>query len=214
MNIAIIIPGHLRYWIDCKDNFLEKIYDQNHNIDVYIDTYTTIFRSDAIHSGESAIKQFLNFQQIKNLFDKINVVDFKFDDEDKDKTQEKKLQSVYESVLKSNKKYDLMVRTRFDLLLEDKLDYEFIYNECVKNPKLIFIGKGGDDGLLNDMFAVCLPESFDLYVNRFKYGDVEKYEGIHHGSLKQISRHHGIIYNTDAWIHLKRPNGKIYKMGI
>lgn len=214
MNIAIIIPGHLRYWVDCRDNFLQKIYDRKHNIDVYVDTYETVFRSDYRTHNECDKKQFMNIQQIYNLFDGINVVSFNLDSEDKDKNQETKIKSVFESVLKSNKKYDLMVRTRFDILLDDELDYEFIYNECVKNPKLIFIGKGGEDGLLNDMFAVCLPEAFELYINRFKYGDIETNEGIHHGSLKQLSRQHGIVFNTDTWINLKRPDGKIYKMGI
>jgi hypothetical protein len=214
LKIAIVIPGHLRYWEDCRNNFLDNLYDTNHDIDVYVDTYLTVFRSDSRTYDEQNKKQFLTEEEIKKLFFGINVVKFNFDSNDMDKSQEHKIQSVYKLLLESNKKYDLVVRTRFDLLLDVELNYEQIYNKCSKNPKLIFIPKGGTDELLNDMLAVCLPDTFNIYADRFKYGDIETYEGLQHGSLKQISRHHNIEYDTNIKSFLKRVDGNIYEMGI
>lgn len=214
LNIAIIIPGHLRFWSDCKSNFLDNVYDTDHNIDVYFDTYETVFHSEGKIYDEWKKSQFLNEKEILNLFDGINIVHYKVEKSDKNMSQEKKLQSAYKLLVEKGKKYDLVVKTRFDIMFEKKIDYRFMYEECVKKPKLIFIGKGGSDGLLNDMFAVCLPETFEIYVDRFKYGDLPVFEGLQHGSLKQIIDHHGIEYNTDTWVLLKRVNGIIQKMGI
>jgi len=210
LSIAIVIPGHLRYWTDCKENFLENLYDESHNIDVFIDTYNSVFRTDYHSYNEFEKKHFLDEKQIKQLFDGINVVSFNIDDDDTKHSQETKLKNVHESLVQHKKKYDLIVRTRFDIFLEKKINYFEIYKQCMENPKLIFIGKGGADGLLNDMFAVCLPEAFDIYADRFKYGDVAWQEEHMHGSLKQINFHHGIVYNTDTWILLKRVDGNIY----
>lgn len=217
LNIGIIIPGHLRWWQDCKENFLKNIYDISHNIDVYIDTYETVFRSNGRSYGESDKKIFLNMEQIIKLFEGINVVYYNVEKEDKFSSQETKLKNAYEQLTESKKKYDLIMRTRFDLMVENKIDYNLIYEQCSKKPNLIFIGKGGGDGLLNDMFAICFPKSFEIYVDRFKYGDVDdvkKWEGLQHGSLKQIIKHHNIEYNTDTWVFLKRTENFIQKMGV
>jgi hypothetical protein len=212
LKIAIVIPGHIRWWLDCKENFLQNFYDTNHDIDVFVDTYNSVFRSDKFE--EQKKKQFLSVEEIKNLFSGINVVSIDIQSDGKNTCQEAKLISIHEKLCSYEKKYDLIVRTRFDITLDTKINYLSIYDQCIKNPKLIFIGQGGSDGLLNDMFAVCLPETFNIYVNRFKYGDVQPPEGLLHGSLKRIKEIHGIVYNTETWIYLKRINGQIQKMGI
>jgi hypothetical protein len=213
LNIGILLPGHLRYWTDCKSNFLENLYDTNHNIDVYVDTYSSVFRSDYEMYGEKYKRIILSDAEIEELFIDMNVVRFNVDSDDTKYKQIPKLKKCYQMLVDNKKNYDLIVRYRFDMMLEKKIDYVKIYEECIKNPKLIFIGKGGMDGLLNDMFAICISKTFDIYMNRFKFSDYSNTEGMEHGSLKQIMIDHNIVYNMDTQILLKRPDDKIYRMG-
>ncbi len=46
MKIAVLLPGHIRTWDYCKQNFMDTIYDNNHTMDVFVDTYNEIFRPD------------------------------------------------------------------------------------------------------------------------------------------------------------------------
>jgi len=175
-----------------------------------------MFRSDYEILNEKERKVILSDEEIKSMFEGINVISFSIDSNDTypEFSQITKLQKCYKIFNDVKKTYDLVLRTRFDLMLEEKLDYKKIYQECLNNPKLIFIGKGGLDGLLNDMFAICLQRTFDVYMTRFKFSDFTNTEGMEHGSLKQIMIDHGIVYNTDTWILLKRPDEKIYKIGL
>lgn len=213
LNIAILIPGHLRWWKDCKENFLKNFYNNHHQIDVYVDTYKSVFRTDYFLYDEKDRNIFLSDNEIKKLFDDINVVSFNIDTDDTKSGQIEKLQNVHKTLKKTHKKYDLVVRTRFDIMLEEKINYDKIYEECKKNEKLIFIGSRSGDDLYNDMFAICLPETFQIYAERFKHGDVDWNEGIHHGSLKKIMEKENITYNMDTCLYIKRHENLIQKYG-
>ena len=115
--------------------------------------------------------------QIKQMFSGLNIVDFNIESEiqyHEYKPQADKLQQSYklfsEYVKKTGEKYDLIVRSRFDLILEQKLDYNYIYDVCVSNPKFLFqshingINFGRD---LNDQFAVSTPDVMEMYFKRF-----------------------------------------------
>ena len=55
MKIAILLPGHIRAWDVCKQNFMDTIYDNSHQIDVFVDTYNEIFRNDYVLHKENEI---------------------------------------------------------------------------------------------------------------------------------------------------------------
>jgi len=217
MKVAVLLPGHLRAWNYCRENFISKIYDDNHEIDVFIDTYYEVFRSDYELHGESSMQILKNKDEIKNDFNDINVVDFSVEDEITGEgyrramyMQKRKILKIYDSFSKyqdQNGKYDLVVRSRFDILLDKKLDYDYILKKCIKNPKLIFIGNGAVDRDDNDMFAVCSSDTFDLYVNRLNLYPDETDPALHHKSLTHIEKNYGVVYDKTTKISIVRLDG-------
>lgn len=233
MKIAILILGHLRAWEVCRENFLNTLYDETHQIDVFLDTYNRIFRSDYELYGENQIDFVLSDDAILKLFDNINVVDFKVEPElvgDSEGLQIRKILRVvksYEEYEKIHGKYDLVVRTRFDLLLDKKIDYDYLLEGIKKNPKIIHIGNGSIDMEENDMFAVCDSDTFKIYGNRFleingrdDYNLLLELCGKRffeipfiHGSLILIKSLYGLKYIQDIGISVVRLNGnKQYKV--
>ncbi len=136
MKIAVLLPGHIRTWDYCKQNFMDTIYDKSHTIDVFVDTYNEIFRPDYELHDENKMNIIKTDDEISSLFDGINVVDLKIE-----KTpignhsilqmyKILKITNTYEEYEKMNGKYDLVVKSRLDILLDEKLDYEKIYESC------------------------------------------------------------------------------------
>ncbi len=56
MKIAILLPGHLRAWEYCKQNFISNLYDTSHQVDVFVDTYNNVFRHDYTLHKENELK--------------------------------------------------------------------------------------------------------------------------------------------------------------
>lgn len=219
MKIAILLPGHIRAWDYCKDNFMNNLYDTNHSVDVFIDTYNDIFRNDYHLHKENEVNIIKNNNEILSLFDGINVVDFKVESMaeansaatgmlprgsgDAETMQIRKILRVvdtYEQYENLHGKYDLVVRTRFDLILEKKLNYESIFENC-KNSKLIYIGNGAVHMPQNDMFAVCNTDTFKIYGKRFI--DLPKV----HASMDHIKNSHGVSYSQTINISIVRLGG-------
>ena len=170
MRIAVLIPGHLRPWDACKQNFLDTLYDTNHQIDVFVETYNSIFRSDGQIGGESELKYILSRDDVLSLFDGINVVYCNVETDltgDAELLQIRKMNILYHSFQKyefENGPYDLVVRSRFDILLDKTIDYNYIYSLC-HDSKNMFIGKGGVHLAENDLFAVSNSHLMRLYFN-------------------------------------------------
>lgn len=230
MKIAILLPGHLRSWINCKQNFLDMVYDTNHQIDVFVDTYDKVFRSDSYSEAEKGLEIVLDKEQIYKLFDGINVVNFNIEPElvgDAERLQIKKMSNVYDSFHEYQKihgTYDLVVRSRFDIVFDEKIDYEKIYSECKSNPKLIYIGNGGIDLEENDMFAISTTELMTLYFKSIfdlyhidlqiildimkKVGDRFIQIPMVHKKIIYLSYLYGIQYNRDIGISIVRVDEK------
>jgi hypothetical protein len=80
MKIAILMAGHIRSWDFCKSNFIENVYkNADHQIDVFIDTYNQIFRSDYHLHKEFEMNIVKENLQVQELFSGINVVSFGID---------------------------------------------------------------------------------------------------------------------------------------
>lgn len=214
MKIAIILPGHARAWDFCKENFLQTLYDKNHIIDVFVETYNEIFRTDYHLHNEFEMNVTKTDEEIKQMFEGINVVSFSIEPEVKgisEQMQKRKILRVFDSFLKHEEKYgkyDLVVRSRFDLLLDEKLDYEKILERCSENPKMIYIGNGALHMPENDMFAVCNSDTFKIYINRLNTYPYQGEAMLHHHSMKYIAQTMGIVYNQVIGISIVRLDGK------
>lgn len=70
--------------------------------------------------------------------------------------------------LKQNysEKYDLVIRTRPDLSLTDKLDLRVIKQKLIENPRSVFVSKEGQYGHnyhINDCIAISTEENISIY---------------------------------------------------
>jgi len=206
MKIAVLLPGHIRAWDYCKQNFIDTICDTNHQIDVFVDTYNDVFRNDYSLHRENEINIIKNDEQIQSLFSGINVVDFKIEKQLSGNSEEMqirkilKILSTYEEYENKNGKYDLVIRSRFDIILDEKLDYENIYNQC-KDSKLIYIANGAVHREDNDMFAICNSDTFKIYGKRFLEIPLI------HSSMCFIKEKYGIFYSQSIGISIVRLDG-------
>jgi oligoribonuclease NrnB/cAMP/cGMP phosphodiesterase (DHH superfamily) len=192
LSIAILLPCHLRTWRYCRTNFLENLYDPQHSIDVFVDTYYNDFRMDMYAKHEKHFAKILTETEIKELLQNINVVSLNIEQEnnaDAGDEQKRKILQIVRTLEEQENQYDLVVRSRFDILVQEKVDYSSIYRETEEEPNLIHLGKGSVNGI-NDMFAVCRSEVFSIYGNRF---DLVKTVDPHR-SLFLIEALHGVKY--------------------
>jgi len=74
MKTAIIIIGHIRTWIECKDNFIESF--GHLNPDVYVSTYDLQYNYHPAqqHWMANALDNHLTYEEINNLFNNINLI--------------------------------------------------------------------------------------------------------------------------------------------
>ena len=192
LKIAILLPGHLRTWRYCRTNFIENLYDTQHSIDVFVDTYYNDFRTDMYAKHEKHFSRHLSATDIIELFEGINVISCHIEHEnnaDAGDEQKRKIQQIVRTLEEQQNEYDLIVRSRFDILVQEKVDYSSIYKETETQPNLIHLGKGSVNGI-NDMFAVCRREVFSIYGNRFNLANTVN----PHSSMYTIGSKYGVKY--------------------
>lgn len=169
MKIAIFFVGHLRTWVACKKNILSHLIDDNHSIDVFVETYNNIFRFDYGIRNESNQKIIENEQQIRERFSGFNVVHMSIEEQSQlaaDPSQATKIQKcfrVLNEFEEKNGKYDLIVKTRPDLFFEEKIDYNSYEN--LEENKLILGRKATIH--VNDTFAIGRSDTIKKYLNRY-----------------------------------------------
>lgn len=222
MKIAILMSGHLRSWESCKNSFLQNVYDTNHEIDVFLETYNNKSRTDTTtHNENEKIKE-LSFIEIANQFHDINVVNLSIENNfygTAEIFQIRKMENQYEKykthntisekhyeMMKSfrgdedfskNTKYDLVMRTRPDLFYHTKLDYNYILSECNKNNKLIFIPNTmylNVGQYMNDIFAIGSTESMHIYFEE-RIVKFNIFNNAVHSSMINIKDNFNISYN-------------------
>jgi len=76
MRTAILITGHIRTWLECKSNFLESFQDLAP--DVFVSTYDLQYNYHPAgrHWMGTFSDQYLAPEEIKQLFNGINVIEF------------------------------------------------------------------------------------------------------------------------------------------
>jgi len=217
VKIAILLSGHLRTWLQCKQNFIDTLCDSNHEIDVFVNTYDRVCRSDYNYFGEADVKDYVNYEILDEWMSGINVVKAVISPEDapsepagghiKQGNHMIKTFQLFEQFADSTTPYDLIVKSRFDIRLDRKLDYDAIL-QAVSNDanNLIFISRGGTNGgAPNDLFAVSKHRQMALYMNRF-----ELMLSCCHESMRRLQQPpHLVQYVEIVQTELVRPNGII-----
>lgn len=179
MKIAIFLIGHLRTWTDvCRENTIDTFIDDNHQIDFFIETYNESFRKDYSVRKENNYCTILSNDEVKKLFAGLNVLNFSIEEQGNLPAvsgQKRKLEKCYETLKNYEEKngtYDLVIRSRPDLFFEQKMDYDYLKNECSANK--IILGKEITDHI-NDTFAVGNSQNMRKYFNRFSLTKNEHY---------------------------------------
>lgn len=196
MKIAILLPGHIRFWKDCRENFIEKIYKGDHEFDVYIDSYFEIFRPEYTVNQESTLSYKESISNIGDMFKELNIVSLCLEEDcgnvNADVGQLRKLARVAQSYreTETNKvfSYDLVVRSRFDIKIESgELDYQH-YFDITRDNMIVGVNQGPPTWGDNDMLAIGSSESMFKYLNRQKiwlFGDYDA--GLQNNKLIDIS---------------------------
>lgn len=208
MKIAILLAGHLRFWeYECKDNFMKCLYQDGHDIDVFVDTYNSIFRSDYLVRRENEKVKIVCSDKIHKLFDGINVVSCVIEPElvGGEAMQVRKLLNVYDAYVnyeKSHGEYDLVIKSRFDIKLHAPLDYSKLKQECTSQNKILHISHGAVVCRQNenDMFCIGDTHTFKIYGNRHRNVAIQCV----HSSIGVIQEVNGIKCIPDIGISILR----------
>ena len=185
MKVAILLSGHIRTWESCKSNFLIHFNKFGDVPDVFIHTYRQKVNS---YNGDDGKQTDLNDDEVKDLFKELNVKKIVIENDNVHMDEFMKNYSIYSNGIllpvygqgmklmlcnklrkeyeqENNFKYDVIVRTRFDILINSELDYSL----ALKNPSTIYNCYGGTYGFPNDMFAFGARDVMDIYCDRLQY---------------------------------------------
>ena len=178
MKIAILLCGHVRTWLECKESFLNTIPK---DADIFIHTYSSQYHYHSYIqninqlSDETNNKNLLNFKEILNLPNlKKIVIEKEMDEIDLEEYPIKF--DVYSQLRKVDLcnqlrkdwekehgfKYDAIIKTRFDIFYDEKIKL----NSLSKNNIYYLIS----DGILhlNDVCYYGLTEDFDKLIKELR----------------------------------------------
>ena len=223
MKIAVLLVGHLRTWDQCKENFINYIQDENHEVHVYIHTHDRIYNSMNISFNEKLKHNKMSIDMLSG----INIRSLIIEPENTYLNYYKNINNIfdicygiYSPALKlkncnliknlSLEQYDLVVKTRPDIKLHSKLNYNDLIN---KPDNIISVGKvmNTGAGTPDDIIAVGKPHIMDLYCNRIDLGiesSIETKEEVRicsHNTLKILSSLYSLNYDHNIEIDIVRP---------
>lgn len=199
MKIAICLSGFIRTWEYSKVSFIKNLI-QNLDCDIFIHTYRQNYYE------YSSVKKDIIYteDEIKSMFDLINVKDIVIEDRDIIKEKIEQDSKKYENItnykirikessdeienyvnlgiriydqlrkihlcnelrkeyqLKNNIKYDFIVKSRFDVLYIDKIDWGLFNNE-----NMVYNGIDGCGGFPDDLVGIGKEGPMNAYMDRF-----------------------------------------------
>jgi hypothetical protein len=194
MKIAVLISGEPRF---CEE--FDQQLSQYTDYDT-IDWYFFLWQNNTAphHTGIEVVSPFWQTidevsarQKLEtnlpanNRLAKISVVDkddYKINFEPKNKSSETNAENTWlkfngfyrvNQLLKSStKNYDLVVMTRPDICLENKLSFKYIKHELDRSPDLVMTPNNWAHGYgrkICDNFAISKPNIMDVYCNLINY---------------------------------------------
>lgn len=183
MKIALILLGHVRTWEKTKDNFISTF--THLNPDVFVSTYdrqygyhpyirnVTNYHSDEILTEESTEKLFSGlspntFLDITNaesmdryISQQQSLINANMRNMESSLAQFVKLKHAVDNIIEvenaKNIKYDVIIKTRCDILYEDNIDFSINENEVLVDSCNVFP---------NDCFIMAHRDNF-IEISKF-----------------------------------------------
>ena len=192
MKIALCLSGQTRFVDQCYNEVLYPYVLEGNNIDIFIHTWDineSQINKHFINSGGHIMGSAIKENQIQSTLDLYNPVSCKVEPQIQfelnkwaDRTmpyirsdylysmfysiyQSNKLKSEYE--IKNNFKYDWVIRSRFDVKLNSKINFNEFNNNIINTPSGCFNNKQG----YTDCFAFSNSTNMDIYSDTFNHID-------------------------------------------
>jgi hypothetical protein len=192
MKIALCLSGQTRFVDQCYNEVLYPYVLEGNNIDIFIHTWDineSQINKHFINSGGHIMGSAIKENQIQSTLDLYNPVSCKVEPQIQfelnkwaDRTmpyirsdylysmfysiyQSNKLKSEYE--IKNNFKYDWVIRSRFDVKLNSKINFNEFNNNIINTPSGCLNNKQG----YTDCFAFSNSTNMDIYSDTFNHID-------------------------------------------
>lgn len=243
MKVAVLLTGNIRTLDQCKSNILEKL--GIFNPDYFVSTYNLMYQHrpymitdlknnleffDEVCLTDSEVKEkFLDFSpkgvQIhsEDFINQIyNIEMLKFKPEMKSDSSSHFLQfwKVREGlnlIKNHNVNYDVIIRTRCDLILKDlsKLDFSDIESKIILGYNI----ENASYSVLNDQLIITSPKNFDTifdFINNefYEYTNSKSNFSFPHGVLESSIETSGLILQKPSIVEgLLRADGILNMIG-
>lgn len=218
MRIAILLSGHIRTWNYCKQNFKDALIDEENEFTIIVDTYTQLDASKEWYDHTS----YINYKPDKSLIRTTEEIESYFsdfpnnckfifnivDEIRENNTREEsfvKKYNTYKILDSLNENFDIVVRSRFDLMLNRKVEYNFFNNLFKENTKIIFqsynnsynFGRDQNDSFVistKENIGLVMRKDIDLFTENQLYGKVKA-----HDTLNMLTEYFGIERVIDTF---------------
>jgi hypothetical protein len=199
IKIALLFSGHLRSFEKTYISFLENFSHLN-DIDIFCHTWNTLGHNDKVwwnNNGDSIYNKKLNEVHLQNLRNFYNPKKIKIDNSinfvsENDEYNNKyvgynALKNQWEGLYRvnqlrldyeneTNKKYDCVIRSRYDIKYQETFFNEHLIKKCLDKYKFNFLYSYTDkkEDLYSDSFYFSCPYYFDNLINNM-YDKVDKF---------------------------------------
>ena len=192
MKIALCLSGQARFVEQCYNEVLYPYVLESNNIDIFIHTWVidkSQINKHFINGGGHIMGPVIKENQIQSTLDLYNPVSYKVEPQIQFELgkfperilpgirsdylysmfysiyQSNKLKSEYE--IKNNFKYDWVIRSRFDVKLNSKINFNEFNNNVINNPSGCF---NSDHGY-TDCFAFSNSTNMNIYSDTYNHID-------------------------------------------
>jgi hypothetical protein len=192
MKVALCLSGQARFVEQCYNEVLYPYVLEGNNIDIFIHTWNidkSQINKHFINGGGHIMGPVIKENQIQSTLDLYNPISYKVEPQIQfelgkfpERTlpdirsdylysmfysiyQSNKLKSEYE--IKNNFKYDWVIRSRFDIKLNSKINFNEFDNNVINNPSGCF----NNDHGYTDCFAFSNSANMNIYSDTYNHID-------------------------------------------
>lgn len=211
MKIAILLSGHIRSWNYCKQNFKDTLIDLENEFTIIVDTYTQLDASKEWYEHTSYVnyKPDLSLirtqEEIKSYFSDFPpnckfIFNIEEEVRENDKREESfiKKYNTFKMLDAIAEEFDIVIRSRFDLMLNKRVDYNYFDSIFKTNKKIIFqsynnsynFGRDQNDSFVistKENIGLVMRKDIDLFTEDQLYGKVKA-----HDTLNMLTDYFGI----------------------
>lgn len=165
MRIAVVMAGYPRTYKICFSKFLENfIFGENYSIDFFLHFYDSELNQDILETYRPADwiceKEYYSCEKYRNL--SYRNPEFGYIEKYKYNIYSQFKNNLLAFSLIPDDTYDVVVKTRYDLLLNQKFDFSKLNMDDFNIPS------GEDYEGLNDRFCISSYNNMKFYFNFFK----------------------------------------------